>query len=197
MNRILIFLAFVACVDLRRTPACSICGGDFRNRPTLRHDAGTARVVVYGKLSNPRLNPDPLDGNGTTDLKIERVVKGGDRIAVGATITLPRYFPPDGKATQVIATFDVVAGKLSYVGARPVAGSAPAEYLADLLAIPASDPVRLLDFCHRRLDHEDPDVAADAPIAAAKTMTASTAATPRLFSMNTFLPHLITHNYPI
>src|SRR5258706_14029528 len=157
MNRILIFVAFVASVNLSRAPACSICGGDFRNRPTLRQDAASARVVVYGKLSNARLNPDPLDGNGTTDLKVERVVRGGDRIAVGATITVPRYFPADGKVTQVIATFDGVAGKLSYVGARPVSGSAPAEYLTDLLAIPASDPVRLLDFCHRRLDHEDPD----------------------------------------
>src|SRR5437867_3629187 len=88
--------------------ACSICGGDFRGRATLRQDATAARVVVFGKLTNPRPNPDPLVGGGTTDLKIERVLKGRD-LAVGATITLPRYFPGTAAGpTHALAFFDMV-----------------------------------------------------------------------------------------
>src|SRR5438876_1956987 len=79
---------------------CSICGVDFQNRPTLRQETTAARVVVYGTLSNARLNADAANGDGRTDLKVEQVIRGGDLVTGGATLTLPRYYPGDGKAAQ-------------------------------------------------------------------------------------------------
>jgi hypothetical protein len=162
MKRFVALLAIISIVGAA-AHACSICGGDFRNRPTLRQDAGSARVVVFGKLANPKLDPDPLSGAGTTELKIEQVLKGGDRVAIGQSLRIPRYYPADPKGpTHALVFFDVRGDKLEFAGIRATNGNAIAAYLGELTRLPAGNIPRLLDYCHRQLDHADPDVAADA-----------------------------------
>src|SRR5687767_6773069 len=56
--------------------ACSLCANPV-NRASLGEEMDLAPVVVYGWLSEPRLNPigDGAPGAGTTRLTIEKVVK--------------------------------------------------------------------------------------------------------------------------
>ncbi len=160
--------------------ACSICGGDFRTRPTLRQEAGAAKFVVYGKLANPKLEADPTSGTGSTDLKIEKVLKGGDRLAVGGTVRIPRFLPADAKG-QALAFFDLRDGKLEFLGIRTTSSDALAGYLANSLALPAGNMDKLHDFCHRQLDHADADVAADAFLELAKATDADVGRTAKSF----------------
>src|ERR1051326_75374 len=79
---------------------CSICGSEFQNRATLRQEFAAAKVVVVGTLSNARLNPDSATGEGRTDLKVEQILKGNELLNGGNFVTLPRYYPGDGKGPQ-------------------------------------------------------------------------------------------------
>src|SRR5271165_6856072 len=75
-------------------PACSYCQGPgLQTASTLRQDAATAKLILYGTLANAKIN-----GNGgTTDLNIQRILKDDPFLAGKKTITLPRYVPADPK----------------------------------------------------------------------------------------------------
>src|ERR1700676_4091373 len=63
--------------------ACILCGGDFQQRQTLCQDARQAKFVVYGTLSNPRLNGDQ---GGTTDVAVDLIVKDDPFLANRKTL---------------------------------------------------------------------------------------------------------------
>src|SRR5260221_8862841 len=91
--------------------ACNLCGGDLQTRATLRQEIEKARVIVAGKLTNPRLNSAAPDG-GTTDLVVEHVLKDHALIRGKSRLTLPRYLPTDEQSPKLLLMADVVAGKL-------------------------------------------------------------------------------------
>lgn len=70
-------------------PACSLCGSYAVKFPFVT-DYWHAHAAVCGTLANPRL--DGTSGAGTTELAIDKVLKGDDRVRAAKTVTLPRYF---------------------------------------------------------------------------------------------------------
>src|SRR5262245_13001474 len=87
----------VAILAASPTLACSICNFNL-NSQTLRQHAGQAKLVLYGSLGNPRLNPnDPVGVNGTADLNIEKVIKNDPFLGIMKVVELPRYVPVDAK----------------------------------------------------------------------------------------------------
>src|SRR5262249_57063826 len=74
--------------------ACSLCSG-LANRQTLRQEAAQSKLVLYGTLSNPRLNPPGAvaAGDGLTDLQIDQVVKRDPFLGQKKKVELPRYVP--------------------------------------------------------------------------------------------------------
>jgi len=143
------------------SPACSLCGGAFNPQKTIRQDWERARLVLYGVAVNPRLTPDGK-GAGTTDFKIEKVLKGdlGDT----KVITLNRYIPViDPKNPPRFVVFcDIVEGKLDPYTGRSVGSPALLDYLKGIEALKGKDNAQLLQFLYRYLDHEDERLADDA-----------------------------------
>src|SRR5262249_51142173 len=128
MRRFTFLLALFAVVPSPALP-CSICGGDFQNRPTLHQEVAAAKVVVVGTLANARLNSEST-GEGQTDLKIEQIIKGGESLRGVKTITLPRYYPGEGKGTlRGVFFFDLRDGKLHLIAGRTARSDHLAGYL--------------------------------------------------------------------
>ncbi|HEY1378877.1 MAG TPA: hypothetical protein VGF55_18900 [Gemmataceae bacterium] len=165
-RRIVVPLGMLAvmCFGPPQGAACSLCDSK-ANTPTLREDATTARLVLFGTLSNPRLNasaPGASPDGAATDLAVERVIKSDPILGGRKMLTLPRYVPVDPKAPPRFLVFcDVSRGKLDPYRGCP-ASAAVVEYLTGALAINPSDPGRLLGYYSKFLDHPDPEVAGDA-----------------------------------
>jgi len=84
--------------------ACSLCAGNPAQTQTLRQDAARARLVLYGRLANPRLNSDgngPATG-GSTDFHIAAVLKADPFLGSQKVIALPRYVPVDPKERAML-----------------------------------------------------------------------------------------------
>jgi hypothetical protein len=162
-GRILAALAIVLTASCPAL-ACNICGAGAQNTPTLREDAAKAKLVLYGTLANARLNAnDPLGTAGTTDLRIDSVLKADPVIGDRKSIVLPRYVPLDPRKPATYLVFcDVSDGKLDPYRGLAVRSAAVVDYLRGLLAVQGADRVQVLQYCFGYLDHRDPDVAADA-----------------------------------
>jgi hypothetical protein len=151
-------------IAVAASQACSLCMAA-ATAPTLREDSATAKLVVFGTLSNPRIDAaasgSAPDGSAT-DLAVERVLKGTALLAGKNKLTLPRYVPVDPKSPPKFLVFcDVVNGRLDPIRGCP-ASAALVEYLAGAAALPANDPVKQFSYFGRFLDHIDPEVAGDA-----------------------------------
>src|SRR5258708_7547223 len=68
--------------------ACPFCGPAGQ---TLTQDASQAMLIVYGSLSNAKL--DPTGFQGTTDLKVEVIIKAHEFLGNKKALTLNRYIP--------------------------------------------------------------------------------------------------------
>src|SRR5262249_15421905 len=146
--------------------ACSICTPDIQRRQSLRQEAGLARLVVYGKLTESRIG---ADGNGQTDVTIEQVVKDDPFLAGKRTITVPRFIPVDPKQPPHYLIFcDVFQNKLDPYRGSPVQSAAVVDYLKGAMALDEKDRTKALQYYFKHLDSADPDVAADAFLEFAK-----------------------------
>src|SRR5205085_1087313 len=133
---------------------------------TLRLEARTAKMVLYGTLSNARLGPG---GVGQTDLTIERVIKDHAFRGNSQTITLPRYVPVNAAEPPKFLVFcDIYENKLDPYRGTPVKGAAVVEYSVGALALNEQDRVACLKYHFHFIDNADPDVATDAFIEFAK-----------------------------
>jgi hypothetical protein len=93
-------------------PFCSMQG------QTLTTEINQASMVLYGTLENAT-NENAM-GEGTTDLKIEAVVKKHDILAGQKTIKLARYLPPREKGEKYLIFCDVFKGKIDPYRGFPV-----------------------------------------------------------------------------
>jgi hypothetical protein len=170
MRRILAITALAAFTIVMSAPsvtACWVCsGGAVQSRQTLRQDAGTAKIVIFGTLTNTRLN---ANGNGETDVAIQTVVKSDPFLGGAKTITIPRYMPFDAKQPPTYLIFcDVYQNKLDPYRGTPIKGPAVVEYIKGALAIDEKERSKALEYHFRFLDSADPDVSADAFLEFAK-----------------------------
>src|SRR5262249_1706461 len=119
--------------------------------------------IVFGTLQNPKF--DPADTfRGTTELKIETVVKSHEYLKGKDTITLNRYIPLDPKAPAKYLVFcDVFNGKLdAYRGVALKPDSKIAEYLQGALKVKDQDAPTRLAYFFNYLDSPDLDISNDA-----------------------------------
>src|SRR5262245_13735361 len=115
--------------------ACSLCGG--QQSATLRQDAAQAKLVLYGTLLNPRLQAgtDAGANSGSTDFRIEPVLKSDPFLGDKKLLSLPRYIPIDPKNPPKFLIFcDIFNGKLDPYRGVPVQSAAVADYLKGALA---------------------------------------------------------------
>lgn len=166
MSRLPWILAAVAIglmVLVAHTPACSLCMMSLQQTITLRQEADRAALVLHGTLLSSRLS---ADGGGTTEFRVEHVIKANT--PAPTTVTIPRYVPFDPKeAPRYLLFCDVVKDKLDPY--RGVAMSAAAvEYVRGALAIDAKDRSASLRYHFNYLEHADPEIAADAFLEFAK-----------------------------
>jgi hypothetical protein len=143
--------------DARACPFCTQQG------QTLTGQVEQATLVLYGTLSNAVLkDPDSLEG--TTDLKIETVVKDHKFLDGRKVITLNRYVPPPTEGKWKYLVFcDVFKGKLDpYSGLAVKADSDIAGYLKGALAVKDKKVEERLRFFFDYLDNADTEISNDA-----------------------------------
>ncbi|HEY8505281.1 MAG TPA: hypothetical protein VIL46_11910 [Gemmataceae bacterium] len=147
----------LAAADARACPFCSAQG------KTLLGEVTQANLILFGELVNARRDPNEFN-KGSTDLKIEMVVKDHPILAGRKTITLPRYVPPDpNDATKYLVFCEVYNGKVDpYRGVAVRADSKIASYLKGAIAVREKPLAEQLKYFFRFLNDPDPDIANDA-----------------------------------
>lgn len=172
MRSVSIALCLLAVLPSPALP-CSICTLGLGNAQTWRQEAADAKLIIYGSLSNPKLNSDAT-GTGTTDLRVAKLLKANDALRDRKVIILPRYIPVDPQQPpQYIVFCDVTGGKNGDFRIDPYRGAAvksdaAASYLAASMALDPKDRMRSLLFFFDYLDHREPEIANDAFLEFAK-----------------------------
>lgn len=139
----------------RTASACPFCNAP--GQITLTGEVQQADFILYGTLSNAVPDPTGGFGKGTTDLKIDMVIKSHEMIAGKKTLTIPRFIPPDGKDSKFLIFFNVFNGQIDpYRGEAVPADSKLPEYLKGALAVRQKDIVTRLKYFFDYL--EDPDL---------------------------------------
>jgi hypothetical protein len=129
---------------------------------TLIGDVGQASMVLYGSFANGK--PDPNDlGGGTSDFRIDAVIKKHDILGDQKVITLPRYVPPSDKNTKFLVFCDVFKGKIDpYRGVPVQADSDMVKYLTSAQAVKDKDVSARLRFYFDYLDNKEIEISNDA-----------------------------------
>jgi hypothetical protein len=137
-------------------------------RPTLREQVAAARIVLYGTLANPRRGTGP--GEGTTDLQVHTVLKGGPDLHGRRLIELPRYLPvPDPRNPPAFLVFiDLAQGKLDPYRGVPVKSAAMLDYVKGAMALDRKKSSEFLSNFFGHLDDPDLEIADDALLEFAK-----------------------------
>jgi hypothetical protein len=141
---------------LTACPFCSVQG------KTLTDQVNEASMVLYGTLSNAKLDPAGDFNQGTTDLKIEAVVKKDPILGDKKVIALPRFVPTEKNNARCLVFCDVFKGKVDLLGLSLVKGGDIAKYLRGALAVKEKPVGARLRFFFDYLDNDDPEVANDA-----------------------------------
>ena len=154
-------------ISMPQATACTFCGGGLKTQQTLRERLQTAEFVAYGRLRNPKF--DPNSGGGTTEFQIVATVKASPKLAVGKVITLPRYYPIIGDTPPDYFIFATIekGQVVPFHGLPATAGVST--YLAATGTIDAKDASERLGFYFKHLDSTDPVIARDAFLEFAKT----------------------------
>jgi hypothetical protein len=148
-------MLFVSWTAVRACPFCAAEG------KTLTADANEASLILFGKLSNARLDPKDAYA-GQTDLEIEVVVKSHAILAGRKVITLPRYLPPEPDY-KFLVFCDVFKGQIDpYRGEAVKAESRSAGYLMGALAVKDKPAVTRLKYFFDYLEDKDAAVSGDA-----------------------------------
>jgi hypothetical protein len=134
---------------------------------TMRQEAANARLILYGRAANPRLN---AGATGTTELHIDRALKNDPIVGDKKKVDLPRYLPvSDPKDPPRFLVFcDVFQNKLDPYRGVPVKSEAVVDYLKGALELDRSDPAKALLYFARFLEHPDKEIARDAFLEFAK-----------------------------
>jgi len=149
---------------LAQLHACSLCQG-MAQRDTLGMEYERAQLVLFGPISNPRFanQAGAAPGSGSTDLRVDKVLKDTTGRGPWKDVVLPRYLPVlDAKnPPQLLFFCDVIKGRLDPYHGR-TASPALLEYLQKTLPERGKSRVQALLAYAKYLDHADPAVADDA-----------------------------------
>lgn len=159
MRRWLALFAFVtAAPSLWSCPFCGPMQGQ-----TLTKEVQQARLVVFGPLSNPRLDPARPE-SGTTELTIEAIIKNHEFLKGKKTLLLPRYIPVQEKDATVrfLVFCDLFEGRLDPYRGLPMTSKDVVTYLNGAVPLEKAPAPERLKFFFQYLDHEDTELAVDA-----------------------------------
>jgi hypothetical protein len=141
-------------------PGCPFCT---MTGQTLTDDVNQASMVLYGTLTNPRLDPNGDFGSGSTDLVIDAIVKKHDILGDQKVLTLPRYVPVDKTSKVKFLIFcDVFKGKIDPYKGVPVKTDDIVKYLAGAVTLKDKDVPGRLRFFFNWLDNSDIEISNDA-----------------------------------
>src|SRR5438105_10943956 len=110
--------------------SCDLCNTS-KATTTLRQDAQGAKLILYGKLANARVNASS-DGGGTTDLHIEKVLKSDPWLGDRKVVEVQRYVRIDPVNDRYLLFCEVFQGKLDAYRGEP-ANSELAGYLEKVM----------------------------------------------------------------
>ncbi len=163
--RALIFAALVAVALLDFTPpavACPGCGPP--TGQTLTSEVAQADFILFGTLENAKADPkDPGSTKGTTDMKIEAVVKSHALVKDKKVFTIPRYVPPDPKPYKYMVFFNVVNGDVDpYRGVAVTLDSKLPDYVKGAIDVRQKDTITRLRYFFDHLESPDLEISADA-----------------------------------
>src|SRR5690349_10840108 len=163
LRRAPVIALLAACAGLvlaPTAPACPFCSAQGQ---TLTNDASQAGMILFGRLTNAKLDPKDFNA-GSTDLIIETVVKPHEILAGRKVITLPRYLPQEKDNEYKFLVFcDVYKGQIDpYRGVAVKPDSRIATYLKGALAVKDKDAPTRLHFFFEYLDDKDAEVSNDA-----------------------------------
>jgi hypothetical protein len=128
---------------------------------TLTNEINQASMVLFGTLANARLGAG--GEQGTTDLKIEAVIKNNEILGDKKVVTLPRYVPPDNNSTKFLIFCDVFKGKIDPYRGVPVKGNADiVKYLQGAVKVKDKPIGERLRFFFDYLDNPDFEISTDA-----------------------------------
>lgn len=151
---------------------CSLCGLTAR-RTSLTQEYERARVVVLGTLMKSTLNTAPggVPGSGSTEVRVDRVLKSEPGWRVPKEFVLPSYLPVlDPKnPPRFLFVMQPVKGRLEPGLGRQIHSGAVLDYLRQL---PAKDRTARLLYAARFFDHADSTVAEEAFLEFAKASDA-------------------------
>jgi hypothetical protein len=160
MLRLATLAACLLVLTASRADACSFCIDNVRSRPTLRMQYAQAKVVAYGTLKNPRV--DPKTDEGFTDLHATAVLKDDPLRGNQTAFVLRGYIPVIGDTPPEYVAFCTVAnGKLDATFGIP-ASAAVVDYLKGAAKLDGADAATQLAFFFKHLGSPDAVVAADA-----------------------------------
>jgi hypothetical protein len=127
---------------------------------TLTSEVSQASMVLFGTLTNAQL---AAGGQGTTDLKIEAIIKKNDILGDQKVVTLPRYVPPDNSSTKFLIFCDVFKGKIDPYRGVPVKGNTDiVKYLQGAMKVKDKPIGERLRFFFDYLDNPDFEISNDA-----------------------------------
>jgi hypothetical protein len=131
---------------------------------TLIGDVNQASMVLYGTLTNAKLDSSGDLGQGSTDLVVEAVIKKHEILGDKKVLTLPRYVPTDKNSTVNFLVFcDVFKGKIDPYRGLPIpADSDMVQYLKGALEIKDKAIGLRLRYYFDYLDDKDAEVSNDA-----------------------------------
>jgi hypothetical protein len=150
-------LVLGASVPLVACPFCSMQG------QTLIGDVNQASMVLYGTFANAKLDASG-DGQGTTELHIDAVIKKHEILGDKKVIIVPRYVPTDkDNKVKFLVFCDVFKGKIDpYRGVPVQADSDMVKYLEGALAVKDKPIGERLRFYFDYLDNKEVEIANDA-----------------------------------
>lgn len=139
---------------------CPFCG---MQGQTLTGEVNEASLVIFGTLSNPKLDIGNDNGQGTTDLKVEKVLKSHEVINGKKLVVLPRYLPTEEKNNKFLIFCGVFKGKIDpYRGISVKSDSDIVKYLEGALTVKDKPISARLRFFFDFLDNADVEIANDA-----------------------------------
>jgi hypothetical protein len=148
--------------------ACSLCGANLRQAPTLRQEAAleTARVIIIGTAENAQLNGT----TGTTDLRINEVLRSAPALEGKKVIPIERYLPIDDPKNppRYLVFCDIFKGKFDPFRGVPLKSADSVEYARKVMKLDPKDITGNLLFFFRYLDTADVEIGRDAFLEFAK-----------------------------
>ncbi len=162
-RRLILPLALVALMGALVTPiramACPFCSMQGK---TLVGEVNDAAMVLYGTLDNA-VAGGGASGEGTTDLKIEAIIKKNDVLGDRKVLKLDRYLPTTDKKVKYLVFCDVFKGRIDpYSGRAVSADSGTDKYLEGALKLKDAPQTERLRFFFDYLDNPETEISTDA-----------------------------------